>query len=99
MDSQGSAGSNARLYHSTALMLPDATVLIAGGGAPGPLVNLNAETHSPPYLFNSDAHTCIAPFIATAPEALYLGEPFKMSTTGSRPISRGTLVKTVLHHS
>ena len=43
---------NARLYHSGALLLPDATVLIAGGGAPGPLVNLNAEIYYPPYLFD-----------------------------------------------
>ena len=44
---QGTAGVNARLYHSTALLLPDARVLIAGGGAPGPLVNLNAEIYYP----------------------------------------------------
>ena len=50
---QGSAGANARLYHSGALLLPDATVLISGGGAPGPLVNLNAEIYYPPYLFAS----------------------------------------------
>ena len=35
--SQGYAGAVARLYHSNALLLPDASVLVAGGGRPGPL--------------------------------------------------------------
>ena len=30
-----------RFYHSNTLLLPDGTVLSAGGGAPGPLTNLN----------------------------------------------------------
>jgi hypothetical protein len=34
-----------RLYHSTALLLPDGSVLTAGGGAPGPVKNLNAEIY------------------------------------------------------
>ena len=43
-----------RLYHSTTVLLPDATVLTAGGGSPGPLTNLNAEIFYPPYLFKKD---------------------------------------------
>ena len=43
-----------RLYHSAALLLPDATVLTLGGGANGPQLNLNAEIYYPPYLFNAD---------------------------------------------
>ena len=35
----GDSAAKARLYHSTTLMLPDATVLSLGGGAPGPLKN------------------------------------------------------------
>ncbi|MDD1796384.1 DUF1929 domain-containing protein [Enterovibrio sp. ZSDZ42] len=42
----------ARLYHGTSLLLPDGTALIAGGGAPGPLVNSNAEIFYPPYLYD-----------------------------------------------
>ena len=40
-----------RLYHSTSLLLPDATVLTMGGGVPGPETNLNAEIYYPSYLF------------------------------------------------
>ena len=43
----------ARLYHSNALLLPDATILVGGGGAPGPVVNTNAQIYYPPYLYNS----------------------------------------------
>ena len=39
----GASAVKPRLYHSTALLLPDGSVLTAGGGAPGPVNNLNAE--------------------------------------------------------
>ena len=45
----GASAAEPRLYHSNALLLTDATVL-TGGGAPGPLANLNAEIYYPPYL-------------------------------------------------
>ena len=43
-----------RFYHSNTLLLPDGTVLSTGGGAPGPLTNLNAEIYTPGYLLNAD---------------------------------------------
>jgi len=43
-----------RGYHSTALLIPNGTVFIAGGGAPGPVQNLNAEIYYPPYLFRQE---------------------------------------------
>lgn len=41
----------ARLYHNTAVLLENGTVLTAGGGTPGPVFNANAEVFYPPYLF------------------------------------------------
>lgn len=84
-----------RLYHSISLLLPDATVLTAGGGAPGPATNLNAEIYSPPYLYKKDWTGTLAarPSITDAPTAMTWKQNFKVevSTTG---ISRVTLVKT-----
>lgn len=50
----GAASRKTRLYHSTSLLLPNGTVLCAGGGPPGPIANLNAEVYYPHYLFNED---------------------------------------------
>jgi hypothetical protein len=66
-----------RLYHSMAILLPDATVLVGAGGLPGaegevPDVFSNfgrgfghpdAEIFSPPYLFNLDGTPALRPSI------------------------------------
>ena len=51
----GSAGANAyaRLYHSVALLLPDATVWLAGGNPQRGTYEQNMEIYQPPYLFTS----------------------------------------------
>lgn len=67
-----SSAAIAREYHSTALLLPDATVLTGGGGVCGPCTtqgnhyyNPNFEIFKPPYLFNSDGTEAIRPSITT----------------------------------
>ena len=52
----GARGAKSRLYHSTSLLLPNGTVLVGGGGPPGPVANLNAEIYYPPYLFTSSGN-------------------------------------------
>jgi hypothetical protein len=85
-----------RLYHSSALLLPDATVITGGGGDPGPFTNLNAEIFYPPYLYLKDGSGNLAPrpAITAAPDVLGWAQPFTVNVTSATPISRVTLVRT-----
>lgn len=87
-------GGVARLYHSTALLLPNGRVLVAGGGAPGPLTNLNAEIYSPPYLYDGSSRVSARPKITRAPAALNVGGSFRVTVGQGDDIQRVTLVKT-----
>ena len=74
-----STGANAaepRLYHSTAILLPDDTILSLGGGAPGPLTNLNGEIYTPGYLFDATGAAAVRPVIQQAPLDLSPGQTF-----------------------
>jgi hypothetical protein len=82
-----------RLYHSTALLLPDARVLVAGGGRqngrsqPDPADQANAEIFSPPYLFKGPR-----PVIATAPSTLAYGGTFDVATPDAARIATVVLM-------
>jgi YVTN family beta-propeller protein len=89
---QGAAGARARLYHSVSLLLPDASVLVSGGGAPGPQNNTNAEIYFPPYLFTSTGALADRPVIDSAPATLDIGRTFRIDISGPQ-VSRVTLVK------
>ncbi|WP_159717293.1 glyoxal oxidase [Geminicoccus flavidas] len=89
-----SNSSLARLYHSGALLLPDASVLVGGGGAPGPQRNLNAEIYYPPYLFDLAGNKAVRPKIEKAPLSLSVGRNFILGVNNGANISRVTLVKT-----
>jgi hypothetical protein len=88
----------ARLYHSTALLLPDATVFTGGGGSPGPVRNMNAEIFYPPYLYRADGSGLPAtrPTIVHAPNFVQLGSPshFDVSVGAGEQIQRLVLVRT-----
>jgi hypothetical protein len=91
---RGAAGVKARLYHSGALLLPDARVLVHGGGAPGPLTNLNVEIYTPPYLLGSTGSLMPRPSIVLAPDTIKIGENFVLGFSNASSISRVTMVKT-----
>ncbi len=83
-----------RLYHSFAILLPDATVLTAGGGEPGPITNRNAQIFSPPYLFEGD-QPAPRPIIELASSELRYGASVVIrNLSDTNVIDRVTLVKT-----
>ncbi len=51
----GASSQKIRTYHSTALLMPSGAVFTSGGGAPGPVTNLNTELYYPPQLFGRNA--------------------------------------------
>ena len=78
-----------RLYHSTALLLPDARVLVAGGGrGSGGVDYENAEIYSPPYLFGA-----ARPSITSAPDAIGYGQTLTVGTSGSPAVTGAILIK------
>ena len=72
-----------RSYHSTALLLPDARVLSAGGDFGG----ASAEIYSPPYLFNG-----ARPTITSAPTNVTYGQSFFVGTPDAANVSKVTLI-------
>lgn len=84
----------ARLYHSTAILLPDATVFVGGGGAPGPLVNTNAEIYYPPYLFDEDGNEAPRPSIGIGTSREDYDHRSNYSFAGASIPTRIVLVKT-----
>ena len=91
----GPSGSRARLYHSGALLLPNGSVLITGGGAPGPLQNLHSEIYYPSYLYNSSGQFATRPVLNPnlSPDSLEIGVDFTVGV-GSADIRKLTFVKT-----
>jgi hypothetical protein len=91
----GASGSRPRLYHSFALLLPDASVLVGGGGASddSPVTNLHAEIYYPPYLYDASGGFATRPVIDSAPDTLAPGLDFSI-VVGSGNITRVTLLQT-----
>ncbi len=81
---------HARLYHSTALLLPDGRIMIGGGGAPGPRNYTDVEYYSPSYLYDGET-LAERPVISKAPKKIGYDGSFGVDVSGT--VSRVTLVR------
>lgn len=95
-----SAMQKTRQYHSMALLLPDARVLVGGGGICGTCYNVgylekNIEIFSPPYLFKSDGSGAIAPrpAITTNPANVSYRQSFNIGTADPKSIKQVVLMR------
>jgi large repetitive protein len=82
--------AHARLYHSTAMLLPDGRIMMAGSGAPGPRNYTDAEFYTPPYLYDGN-ELAARPTIHHAPKKIGYAGQFNMQV--SEEIDRVTLVR------
>jgi hypothetical protein len=73
-----------RGYHSTALLLPDARVLSAGGEQTG----ASAEIYSPPYLFKG-----ARPTITSGPSSVKYAQAFTIATPDAASIAQVTWIR------
>ena len=95
-NTMSSAGANAfpRLYHSVALLLPDATVWVAGGNPTRGTYEPSVEIYSPAYLFNPDGTPATRPSITTVtPSVIGYGTSFQVQTPDAANIASVVLMK------
>src|SRR4030095_13402026 len=95
-NTMSSAGSNVfpRLYHSVALLLPNATVWVAGGNPQRGSYENHVEIYSPPYLFNPDGSAATRPTISTiTPGVIGYCASFQVQTPDAANISSVVLMK------
>jgi hypothetical protein len=78
-----------RLYHSTALLLPDGRVVVAGSGDSfGGPDQTTAEFYAPPYLFKGSR-----PAITSVPAVLPYGTAFAVGLTDTSSVASVALVR------
>jgi len=80
-----------RLYHSTALLLPDATGLTMGGGQAGYTEHRDYQIFTPPYLCRGLPR----PQISSAPQAVAYGQSFVVSSPEASDVVNGGRVTLV----
>jgi hypothetical protein len=74
-----------RLYHSCAILMPDATVMSFGGNPIRGDYEGHIEVYQPPYLFQPNGAAAVRPAIVTAPATIGYGKSFTVAMRGAAP--------------
>lgn len=82
------APERARMYHATALLLPDGRVAAMGGNPHAGQVECSIEIFSPPYLFQGER-----PQIEAWPDELSYGETFELEVAGPDAVDQVVLMR------
>ena len=86
-----------RLYHSVALLMPDATVWVAGSNPSRDIYEKHMEIYSPAYLFTTDEDGEVIPaprpIITKVPDEIGYGRAFTIRTPNSAETGSVVLVR------
>jgi hypothetical protein len=77
-----------RLYHSTAILLPDARVISMGSNPRAKSIEKSIEIFSPPYLFRGER-----PVITESPDQIAHGQSFSLTVNQAREIGQVVLMR------
>ncbi|MFI0845722.1 galactose oxidase-like domain-containing protein [Mesorhizobium sp. IMUNJ 23232] len=85
--------AHGRLYHSVGLLLPDGTILSAGGGAPGDQNFLDGQIYRPAYLYDANGDLADRPVVSGTPASVLPGQTFTFTVDDASAIDKVTFVK------
>jgi len=85
--------ARARMYHSVALLLPDATVWVAGSNPQQGSWDNTTEVYRPAYLFTPAGAPASRPAITGAPAAVGYNATFQVTTPNAADIGSVALVR------
>ena len=82
------AQQKARLYHSTAILLPDGRVISMGSNPRSKMIERSIEIFSPPYLFCGER-----PVVTNDPEQITYNQPFSITVEAAEEIRQVVLMR------
>jgi hypothetical protein len=82
-----------RIYHHTALLLPDGTVYVGGSNPGREIWEPHIEIYKPPYLFTSSGAPAVRPTIGSAPAVIGYNQSFTIGTSDAASITQVVLMR------